>query len=37
MGLILRFLFRGVILGFLTRVLGRFLPILTRFIRLIWR
>ena len=37
MGLILRFLFRNVIVGVLTRLMGGFFPILRRFIRLIWR
>jgi cytochrome c biogenesis protein CcdA len=34
---VLRFLLRTVLLGVLTRLLGAFLPLLRRLIRVIWR
>jgi hypothetical protein len=34
---VLRWIFRSVVLAVITRVLGRFLPILTRLFRLIFR
>jgi hypothetical protein len=35
--LVLRFLFRSLILGAVTRLLGGFFPIGRRLLRLIWR
>jgi len=34
---VLRFLFQTVLLGFITKILGRFLPIVLRVFRLIFR
>jgi len=35
--LVLRLIFRTVLLGFVTRLLGKYLPIALRFFRLIFR
>jgi hypothetical protein len=35
--LVLRFLFKTVLLGFVTKLLGRYLPIILRAFRLIFR
>jgi hypothetical protein len=35
--MLLRFLFKTVLLGFITKILGRFLPIILRAFRLVTR